>query len=81
MYFAMPRNVNGVNLPCNFIKESGSLIQIVSTSQHYGKLMSLVIENIFVDKKWHSKDYHILYDTQMTELFEALGKILTICHL
>ena len=78
----MPSKVKGMDFPCHFTKESGSLIGIVSTSREYGKLMSLIIENILEDRKWHSQDYlHILYDTQMTELFKTLGKILTIGHL
>ena len=75
----MLRKVKGMDFPCNFTKESGRLIEIVSTSREYGKLMSLIIENIFEDGKLHPKDYlHILYDTQMTELFKTLGKILKL---
>ena len=71
--------VKGVNVPCHFTKESGSLIEIVSISHQYGKVMGLIIENIFEDGKLHPKDYlHILYDTQMTELFKTLGKILKL---
>ena len=78
----MLRKVKGANVPCHFKKESGGLIRMVSTRRDYGKLMSLIIENIFEDRKLNSGDYlHILYDTQMTELFKTLGKILTIGHL
>ncbi|XP_062408415.1 E3 ubiquitin-protein ligase rnf213-alpha-like isoform X2 [Sardina pilchardus] len=52
----------------------GGLIKTVSTCQGYGKLMSLIIENISQDRKWHPNDYHyVLYDVQITELFETLA--------
>ncbi|XP_076138840.1 E3 ubiquitin-protein ligase RNF213-like isoform X1 [Alosa pseudoharengus] len=53
---------------------SGSLMEIVSTCQRYGILMSLIIENISEDRRWHPSDYlHVLYNVKITELFKTLA--------
>lgn len=45
-------------------------------------MLSLIIENVFEDRKWNPSDYlHVLYNGQITEIFRTLGKIIKTSHL